>query len=295
MEVEGLKVEKMEGENVIDHDLREGRVEKRKDGKASGDCEGFGAEAYGEGMAVLDFDVLCATVAMQSESLSFEFRRLADREGGGGVQRLWEGGLMDCCDDRKILLETACCPSSTFGKNMRRGGFGTCVGQGIAHFLFGVSALVCYIVFGVTKVYSFLYLAITITVLLALYTGYFRTEMRRRFNIKGSDSALDDCMHHLLCSSCTLCQFLMIIHFHECTQEARTLEMNNVQDGVWHGRGDTILVGSYRESQKSSVELQRPAVVTISPEACSMNKTDHAWSRFPHQSEPLVGLKQDSF
>ncbi|GLJ29126.1 hypothetical protein SUGI_0574190 [Cryptomeria japonica] len=273
----------MEGGNLGDDDLREGRLEKCKDGQADRGHEGFDVDDHGEGMAVLDFDVLCATVAMQSEHLSFEFTRLADREGGGGVQRMWEGGLMDFCDDHKILLETTCCPSSTFGKNMRRAGFGTCIVQGTAHFLSGLFALANFIAFGVTKVHTFLYVAIIITLSMAAYAGYFRTEMRRRFNIKVSDSALDDCIHHLLCSSCSLCQ------------EARTLEINNVQDGVWHGRGDTILVGSYRDSQKSSVELQQSSVVTVSPEACCMDKSEHAWSKLSDQSEPFVGLKHDSF
>uniref|UniRef100_A0A0D6R0H9 Uncharacterized protein n=1 Tax=Araucaria cunninghamii TaxID=56994 RepID=A0A0D6R0H9_ARACU len=273
----------MEGERPIDGDLREGKSPNCRDGKPGGDYQEYDGDLNGEGMTVLDFDVLCATVAMQSERLSFEFHNLADREAGGGVQRMWEGGLMDCLEDKKILLETACCPCSTFGKNMRRAGFGTCIGQGTAHLLFVISALISYIAFGVTKLNIFLYVGIGITLLIAAYAGYHRTQMRRRFNIKGSDSGLDDCMNHLLCSCCTLCQ------------EARTLEMNNVQDGIWRGRGDTILVGSYRDSDKSSLELNQPAVVTLSPEVCSMNKTDHAWSKSSDQSEPLVGQKCDSF
>lgn len=45
-------------------------------------------------------------------------------------------------------------------------------------------------------------------------------------------------------------------------QEARTLEMNNVQDGIWHGRGDTICVGSYSEPGRTPFELSPPAVVS---------------------------------
>jgi hypothetical protein len=51
------------------------------------------------------------------------------------------------------------------------------------------------------------------------------------------------------------------------------LEMNNVQDGTWHGRGDTICVGSYSEGNKVFLELHPPpAVTTSSPDVCSMQK-----------------------
>ncbi|GJR48331.1 PLAC8 family protein, partial [Tanacetum coccineum] len=51
----------------------------------------------------------------------------------------------------------------------------------------------------------------------------------------GSDSSLDDCVSHLICPCCTL------------AQESKTLEMNNVHDGTWHGRGDTMCIGTYVE------------------------------------------------
>ena len=57
-------------------------------------------------------------------------------------------------------------------------------------------------------------------------------------------------------------------------QESRTLEMNNVQDGIWHGRGDTICVGSYSEGNKVFLELHPPsAVAAKSPAICSMQKS----------------------
>nr|GFB33328.1 PLAC8 family protein [Tanacetum cinerariifolium] len=45
----------------------------------------------------------------------------------------------------------------------------------------------------------------------------------------GSDNSLDDCVSHLICPCCTL------------AQESRTLEMNNVHDGTWHGRDEQCL------------------------------------------------------
>lgn len=60
-------------------------------------------------------------------------------------------------------------------------------------------------------------------------------------------------------------------------QESRTLEMNNVQDGTWHGRGDTICVGAYNEGSKGSFELSAPHVISItSPERSMTGVTQTA-------------------
>lgn len=48
-------------------------------------------------------------------------------------------------------------------------------------------------------------------------------------------------------------------------QESRTLEMNNVQDGTWHGRGDTICIGGFGEKGKGLFELHPPPIVSIKP------------------------------
>ncbi|KAK6124452.1 hypothetical protein DH2020_041801 [Rehmannia glutinosa] len=73
----------------------------------------------------------------------------------------------------------------------------------------------------------------------------------------------------------------------------RTLEMNNVQDGAWHGRGDTICIGSLSEDSKPYLELSPPFVVsTKSPEFASMQKTSsdsiHFSTSVVGHSSPLV-------
>ncbi|KAJ9690247.1 hypothetical protein PVL29_012748 [Vitis rotundifolia] len=192
-----------------------------KSGETEGEGEGEGEEQrLLEGVAVLDFDMLCSTVALQAQGkwTKFDHNGNGDDEDSGefgGVFRMWEGELLDCFEDRRIAIQTACCPCYRFGKNMRRAGFGSCFIQ-----------------------------------------------IKKKFNIRGGDSSLDDCVYHLICPCCTLCQ------------ESRTLEMNNVQDGTWHGRGDTICIGSYGESSKAFFELHPPPLVsTKSPEPCSMQKS----------------------
>lgn len=239
-------------------------------------------EEFMEGMTVLDFDMLCSTVALQAQG---KWRKLDDdgeEEGGevGGVFRMWEGELLDCFEDRRISVESACCPCYRFGKNMGRAGFGSCFLQGSIYFLLAIVATLNWVSFISTRRQCFLYLAVAFTLSLGTYLGIFRTKIKNKFNIRGSDSSLDDCVYHLICPCCTLCQ------------ESRTLEMNNVQDGTWHGRGDTICVGRYGEGSKSFFELKPPPLISIKstdPQRSTViDGSDHSWTSQSRQSEPLV-------
>ncbi|KAL7213235.1 hypothetical protein ACSBR2_015860 [Camellia fascicularis] len=243
-----------------------------------------------EGVAVLDFDVLCSTVAMKTNGKWTKFDNHELQNGGvggefGGVLRMWEGGLLDCVEDRRIALESACCPCYRFGKNMKRAGFGPCLVQGIVYFILAAAAFLNCIAFVVTKRNCFLFLGGAFTILVGTYLGFYRTKIKKKFNIRGSDSSLDDCGHHLVCPCCTLCQ------------ESRTLEMNNVQDGTWHGRGDTICIGGYGEGNKSFFQLRPPPIMsTESPDPCSMPKSinvdEHSWTTEVGHSVPLVAPSQ---
>lgn len=234
-----------------------------------------------DSLPILDFDLLCATIAMQREPLSLDIQRDSCEVG---VQRMWEGGVLDCFDNKEIALQTFCCPSITYGKNLKRAGFGSCISKGGIHFLLLSGALVSYVLFICAYGHRFLYSAIGLLICVAAYASYYRIQIRRRFNIKGSDSdgivsAFDDSLNHFICGCCTLCQ------------EARTLEMNNVQDGNWHGRGDTIWVGSYSMPTGSQnvepAELKQPVVVTISTEH-NRESDGHSWNQHQESCAPLM-------
>ncbi|KAF3451592.1 hypothetical protein FNV43_RR07687 [Rhamnella rubrinervis] len=247
-------------------------LEKQERMVAADNADEEEKERFLEGMSVLDFDLLCSTVALQTQGKwskveSVEGGDVVGGEGGdfGGVLRMWEGELLDCFDDRRIALESACCPCYRFGKNMRRAGFGSCFLQGTVYFILAFSTILNFIAFIVTKRNCFLYLAVAFTISIGTYLGFFRTQIKKKFNIRGSDSNLDECIYHMICPCCTLCQ------------ESRTLEMNNVQDGTWHGRGDTICIGSFPEGRKSFLELHPPPIVSIkSPELISMQESTDA-------------------
>ncbi|XP_042451686.1 uncharacterized protein LOC122036438 [Zingiber officinale] len=232
--------------------------------------------------AVLDFDMLCATVALQTQGFSAGRTRWkesaaeeAEEEGlkFGGVQRMWEGDVMDCFDDRRIAIEAACFPCYRFGKNMQRANLGSFFLQAAVHCIFILAALVNFIAFGITNQYIYVFMGIASSISAGLYLSYFRIKIKRQFNIRGSDS-LDDCVNHLICPCCTL------------SQESRTLEMNNVQNGVWHGRGDTICLVSSGEGSNAFPGISKP------PLHCSMERvsagSQHSWNTDTNQSEQLV-------
>lgn len=221
-----------------------------------------------ENKAVLDFDVLCSSVALKASQ--GKWGKLGsmeeeEEESGvfGGVLRMWEGELFDCFDHRRIALESIICPCYRFGKNMKRAGFGSCFIQATIYLILAIGALVNFIAFGVTRRHCFLYLAVSFIIFVGAYLGLFRTLIRKKFNIKDSESSLDDCVYHFACPCCTL------------SQESRTLEMNNVQNGTWHGRGDTNCIGGFGEKSKAHFELLPPPIITIKTinESCIETKT----------------------
>ncbi|CAA2984709.1 Hypothetical predicted protein [Olea europaea subsp. europaea] len=219
-----------------------------------------------EGMDVLDSD----TVAMQAQKGAWgNLNESNEEEEGailymnneneGGVFRIWtdnleEGELIyDCFDDRQIAL----CPCYRFGRNVKRAGYCSSYLQGFFYSIILVIALSNLLAFTITRRSCFLYLAIAFTVSVGMYVGFYRSQIKKKFNIK----------------------------------ESRTLEMNNVEDSIWHGRGDTICVGSYSKGNKALFEFSPPfAMSTKSPECHTMQKTSskHFSTSVVVDSSPLV-------
>ncbi|KAL8228667.1 hypothetical protein R6Q57_013567 [Mikania cordata] len=207
-----------------------------------------------ERVAVLDFDMLCSTVAMKTNQGKWnKLEEVYDEDGGdlgGGVFRMWEGDVLHCFDDRRLFLQSSFCPWYRFGQNMRLAGFGSCFLQGFVYIILAAIALCNFVIFTITKKSCFLYFGVAFALSLGTYLSFHRSKIRKKFHIKGSNSSLDDCISHLMCPCCTL------------AQESRTLEINNVHDGTWHGRGDTMCIGTYVEGIKA-FELIPPLTVSI--------------------------------
>lgn len=202
----------------------------------------------------------------------------------GGLQRLWEGGLFDVSEHTDVTLHTACCPWHTFGTNMERSGFGTSWAQGGIFFVLAIGAVCFYIIFACTGSPWYIYGTVSLILLIAVYAGHYRARIRRRFNIIGSEgddvvSTIDDHLYHLMCGCCSLCQ------------EARTLKHNNVHNGVWHGRGDILVIGSQVVfSSNGAADLALNAMrrhpswrkstskIEVPIEPPSLETGDHSWT-----------------
>lgn len=82
--------------------------------RLGGAMEGEEGVRLMEEASVLDFDMLCAAVALQTQGVKAERRMSKEEEeddrgdaGLGGVQRMWEGSVFGCLEDRRIAVEAA--------------------------------------------------------------------------------------------------------------------------------------------------------------------------------------------
>lgn len=91
-------------------------VEMEKREAATGAAAGGGKVEEEERLfTVLDFDMLCSTVAMQTQNGKWNQLNIVDDcdetdmlYSNGGVLRMWEGELLyDCFEDRQIALQSA--------------------------------------------------------------------------------------------------------------------------------------------------------------------------------------------
>eukprot|EP00850_Spirogloea_muscicola_P022997 SM000323S12609 [mRNA] locus=s323:33730:35460:+ [translate_table: standard] len=160
----------------------------------------------------------------------------------GGVQRMWEGGLCDCLEDPHVTAQTACCPWVTFGQNMHMAGFGSCAMQGLLYFALTAAGFISCQVLAFTTGSTLLHLlGVLLLFMGTIYGGYRRVQMRRRFNIYGDE--FSDYTYQACCSWCSLCQ------------EKRTLQVNNVHNGIWTGRGSNM-----------STMVGTPFSITVGPQ-----------------------------
>jgi hypothetical protein len=58
--------------------------------------------------------------------------------------------------------------------------------QGVVYYAFAFSALLSFVAFIVTKRLYFLYFSVAITFFIGMYLGFFRTQMKKKFNIRVS-------------------------------------------------------------------------------------------------------------
>ncbi|XP_062204470.1 uncharacterized protein LOC133906546 [Phragmites australis] len=157
-------------------------------------------------------------------------------EGEGGERNpQWIGGLFDLWDDISLAYLSVLCSCCVFGWNMSRLGLGNMYVHIVTFILFCLAPFFIFNLAAINidneAVRDALGLGgIFLCVLGLLYGGFWRIQMRRRFNLPANDACcgkpdLTDCLQWLCCYSCSL------------AQEVRTGDAYEVvQDGLYRRR-----------------------------------------------------------
>ncbi|XP_020267535.1 uncharacterized protein LOC109843019 [Asparagus officinalis] len=203
----------------------------------------------------------------------------------------WIGGLFDCWDDITGAFLSCFCTCCVFGWNMERLGFGNMYVHIISFVLlcmspfwiFAISAnnvdddTVRLIIAIVGAVCSFLGL---------LYGGYWRAEMRKKFNLPGNPFCcgypfITDSANWLFCWSCSLAQEVRTANFYD-------IESDGFYRKITDEEGKFVLVPLPREGNLTTVDSYegRPRELSV---------VAHALSKVPAMSppSPLVMQTED--
>ncbi|KAF5476355.1 hypothetical protein F2P56_008081 [Juglans regia] len=156
----------------------------------------------------------------------------------------WSGGLFDIWDDISAAYLSLCCCFCVFGWNMERLGFGNMYVH-IATFLlfcmapFWIFNLAAINIDDETVREALGLTGVMLCVFGLLYGGYWRIQMRKRFNLPanelfGGKRAVADCTQWLFCCWCSLAQEVRTADFYDIVEDkfCRKQKDENVQPSL---------------------------------------------------------------
>ncbi|RYR27125.1 hypothetical protein Ahy_B02g061455 isoform A [Arachis hypogaea] len=189
-------------------------------------------------------EVHCSTSSRLPSEMSFSF---ASRNDHGLVvieyAPEWRGGLFDLKQNLSVAYQTLFCGFCTFGRNMKR-----------LHFVFGL-----------------------------LYGGYWRIQMRKRFNLPPNNNSklccgnqnVRDCMQWLLCCWCSLAQEVRTVEFYDIVEDKFSCKNQNHgmfnSSSLWSSPSLSNKVCS-EEKQKNHV-MEAPIALRINVEDSVIRRT----------------------
>ncbi|XP_025656348.1 uncharacterized protein [Arachis hypogaea] len=189
-------------------------------------------------------EVYCSTGSRLPSETSFSF---ASRNDHGLVvieyAPEWRGGLFDLKQNLSVAYQTLFCGFCTFGRNMKR-----------LHFVFGL-----------------------------LYGGYWRIQMRRRFNLPPNNNNklccgnqnVSDCMQWLFCCWCSLAQEVRTVEFYDIVEDEFSCKSQNHEmfnsSSLWSSPSLSNKVWS-EEKQKNHV-MEAPIALRINVEDNVIRRT----------------------
>lgn len=140
----------------------------------------------------------------------------------------WIGGLLDLWDDISTAYLSFFCSCCVFGWNMQRLGFGNMYVHIVTFLLF---CLAPFFIFNLAAVNinaeavreALGFTGIFLCVFGLLYGGFWRIQMRKRFNLPGNtfccgNASVTDCFQWLCCCSCSLAQEVRTADYYDIVE-----------------------------------------------------------------------------
>lgn len=145
----------------------------------------------------------------------------------------WKGNLFDLCEDIKVAYLSIFCTFCVFGWNMERLGFGNMYVH-IATFIllctapFWIFNLAAANIENDTMREILVITGVLLCLFGLLYGGFWRTQMRKRFNLSHNDDGgffcsrkpeIGDCLQWLFCCWCSLAQEVRTVDYYEIVED----------------------------------------------------------------------------
>ncbi|KAJ4979393.1 hypothetical protein NE237_010173 [Protea cynaroides] len=141
----------------------------------------------------------------------------------------WRGKLLDYWDDISLAYLTFFCSFCVFGWNMERIGFGNMYVHIVTFLLFCTAPFWIFVLAAVNIENDAVREGLVITgvvlcVFGLLYGGFWRIQMRKKFNLPANDfccgdTTMSDCARWLFCCSCALAQEVRTVDFYDIVEE----------------------------------------------------------------------------
>ncbi|XP_057744394.1 uncharacterized protein LOC130962251 isoform X1 [Arachis stenosperma] len=234
-------------------------------------------------------EVHCSTGSRLPSETSFSF---ASRNNHGLVvieyAPEWRGGLFDLKQNLSVAYQTLFCGFCTFGRNMKRLHFGNIYVHISTFFLFCMAP---FCIFNLAALHIddenlrriMGFIGILLSVFGLLYGGYWRIQMRKRFNLPPNNNNklccgnqnVSDCMQWLLCCWCSLAQEVRTVEFYDIVEDKFSCKNQNHEmfnsSSLWSSPSLSNKVWS-EEKQKNHV-MEAPIALRINVEDNVIRRT----------------------
>ncbi|KAK9124661.1 hypothetical protein Sjap_014263 [Stephania japonica] len=152
----------------------------------------------------------------------------------------WRGGLFDFWDDISVAYLSLFCSCCVFGWNMERLGFGNMYVHIVTFLLFCMAPFWIFNLAALNIDNEMVRGALSVTGIVLcvfglLYGGFWRIQMRKRFNLPANNfccgkPGLTDCAQWLCCCWCSLAQEVRTVDYYDIVEDKFYRKQNNEND-----------------------------------------------------------------